>query len=221
MLNGVCKMSPATDPSSEPVLDVLTIGHSNHPFEHFLALLRSAGVTAIADVRTAPYSRQQPQFNRDALREELRRNGISYVFLGKELGGRPAERQFYCEGIADYETMAKASAFSEGLDRVVEGAKKHRIALMCAERNPLDCHRCLLVGRALAERGVRVGHILSDGKIMTHAEVEDRLLEISGRSARDLFAERMERLAAAYRDRARKVAFAEPQPGPDGSIAAE
>jgi uncharacterized protein (DUF488 family) len=214
-------MSLAPDLSSEPVVDVLTIGHSNHPFEHFLALLRNAGVTAIADVRTSPYSRQQPHFNRDALPDELRRNGISYVFLGKELGGRPSDRQFYCDGIADYETMAKASAFGEGLNRVIDGARTYRIALMCSEHNPLDCHRCLLVGRALAERGVRVGHILSDGKTITHAEVEDRLLEIAGRSAGDFFAQRGERLAAAYRDRARKVAFAEPQPGPNGSIAAE
>ena len=213
-------MSLATDLSSETVVEVLTIGHSNHPFEYFRALLRNAGVTAIADVRTSPYSRQQPHFNRDELRDELRLDGISYVFLGKELGGRPTEREFYCDGIADYEKMAKASEFSKGLDRVVDGAKKYRIALMCAEHNPLDCHRCLLVGRALAERGVRVGHILGDGELMTHAEVEDRLLELSGRSARDLFAEHTERLAAAYRDRARRVAFANPQPSPDGSIAA-
>jgi uncharacterized protein (DUF488 family) len=214
-------MPLTTGLSSEAVVEVLTIGHSNHPLAHFLALLRNAGVTAVADVRTSPYSRQQPQFNRDALRDELRLNGISYVLLGKELGGRPAGRQFYCDGIVDYETMAKASTFGKGLDRVIEGARTYRIALMCAERNPLDCHRCLLVGRALAERGVRVGHILSDGKTMTHGEIEDRLLEISGRSARDLFAGRTERLAAAYRDRARKVAFAEPQPGPNRSIAAE
>jgi uncharacterized protein (DUF488 family) len=214
-------MSLATDLSSETVVEVLTIGHSNHPFEHFLALLRSAGVTAIADVRTAPYSRQQPHFNRDEVRDELRLNGISYVFLGKELGGRPAGRQFYCDGVADYETMAEASAFSEGLDRVIDGARTYRIALMCSEHNPLDCHRCLLVGRALAGRGVRVGHILSDGSTIVHAEIEDKLLEISGRDNRDLFAERTERLAAAYRDRARKVAFADPQPGPNRSIAAE
>ena len=137
-------------------LTVLTIGHSTHSWERFLALLRSANVTAVADVRTSPYSRLYPHFNRDDLREELRADGISYVFLGKELGGRPSERRFYCEGVADYEKMAQASEFNKGLDRVVEGAKKYRIALMCSERDPLDCHRCLLVGRALAQRAVRV-----------------------------------------------------------------
>jgi uncharacterized protein (DUF488 family) len=202
-------------------VSVLTIGHSTHSWERFVALLRSAGVMAIADVRTSPYSRRYPHFNREELREELQPDGISYVYLGKELGGRPSERRFYCDGVGDYEKMAKADEFSKGLERVVEGAKKDRIALMCAEHDPLDCHRCLLVSRALAERGVRVSHILSNGAIVSHAEIEVKLLEISGRGADDFLASRAERLAAAYKDRARKVAFAESQPDPHGPIAAE
>jgi uncharacterized protein (DUF488 family) len=202
-------------------LTVFTIGHSTHSWERFIALLRGANVTAIADVRTSPYSRLYPHFNRDDLRQELRLDCISYVFLGKELGGRPSERKFYCEGVADYEKMAQASAFGEGLDRVVEGAKKYRIALMCSERDPLDCHRCLLVSRALAQRGVQVRHILDNGNIVSQDEIEEKLLDLSGRKAEELFAPRAERLDEAYRERARKVAFAEPQPDPGGPIAAE
>jgi uncharacterized protein (DUF488 family) len=201
--------------------EVFTIGHSTHSWERFVALLRSTNVTAIADVRTSPYSRLYPHFNRDDLREELHSDGISYVFLGKELGGRPRERRFYCDGVADYEKMAQASEFSKGLDRVIEGAKKYHVALMCSERDPLDCHRCLLVSRALAQRGVRVSHILDDGGVASHSKIEERLLELSGRNTDDLFAPRSERLATAYRERARKVAFAEPQPDPGGPIAAE
>lgn len=200
---------------------VLTIGHSTHPAERFLTLLRQAGVTAVADVRSAPYSRHSPQFNADALKQELRSNGISYSFLGRELGGRPRDRSSYSDGVADYEKMAETEEFSHGLDRVVEGARKYRVALMCSEQDPLDCHRCLLVGRALARRGVTVRHLLAGGEAVDHAQVEDRLLEISGRAGDDLFASRNERLAAAYRERARKVAFAEPEPGPKGPIAAE
>jgi uncharacterized protein (DUF488 family) len=198
-------------------IGVLTIGHSTHSWEGFIALLRSSGVTAIADVRTSPYSRLHPHFNRDELRHELRLNGISYVFLGKELGGRPTEQSFYRDGVADYEKMAKATDFGKGLDRVVEGATKHRIAVMCSEHGPLDCHRCLLVARALTERGIRVSHILGRGEIVSHARIEDKLLELSGRSTDDFFAPRAERLAGAYRDRARKVAFAEPRPDPSSS----
>jgi uncharacterized protein (DUF488 family) len=202
-------------------IEVFTVGHSTHSWERFVALLRSANVTAIADVRTSPYSRHYPQFNRDDLREELRLDGISYVFLGKELGGRPSERRFYCDGVADYEKMAQASEFAKGLDRVIDGAKKYRIALMCSERDPLDCHRCLLVSRALAQRGVRVNHILDNGNVVSQDEIEDKLLELTGRNTDDFFAPRAERLATAYRERARKVAFAEPQPDPGGPIAAE
>jgi uncharacterized protein (DUF488 family) len=205
---------------AEP-LSVLTIGHSTHPYERFLALLRQAGVTAVADVRTAPYSRNFPQFNCDVLKGELRLDGIAYSFLGKELGGRPSGRQFYCDGVADYEKMATTEEFQKGLDRVVKGAKKHRIALMCSEHDPLDCHRCLLVGRALAKRDVAVRHVLSSGQVAMHAQIEDRLLGISGRENDDMFAPREERLAAAYRERARKVAFAEPKFDPKGAVAAE
>jgi uncharacterized protein (DUF488 family) len=201
--------------------EVLTIGHSTLPYERFLELLRRANVTAVADVRSAPYSRHYPQFNRDDLHEELRSDGISYVFLGKELGGRPSERRFYCEGVADYEKMAQAPEFCKGLDRVIEGARKYRVALMCSERDPLDCHRCLLVGRVLAQRGLRVSHIMDNGSMVGHAEIEERLLELSGRNTDDLFAPLSERLATAYRERARKVAFTEPEPDSGDPVAAE
>ena len=201
--------------------EILTVGHSSLPYERFLQLLRLASVTAIVDVRTAPYSRQNPQFNRETLKQQLRADGITYVFLGAELGGRPSEPQLYCDGIADYERMSRTKAFKKGLDRVLEGAKKFRVALVCSERSPLDCHRCLLVGRALAERGAQVSHILDDGSIVTHADLETKLLQLWDPNGADLFASRSEQLTAAYRARSRQVAFKEPEPDPGGSIAAE
>jgi uncharacterized protein (DUF488 family) len=200
---------------------VLTIGHSTHAWEDFVALLRGANVTAIADVRSSPYSVHSPQFNRDRLREGLRLEGISYVFLGKELGGRPNAHKFYHEGVADYESMARTPEFEKGLDRIIEAATTYRIALMCSERDPLDCHRCLLVGRVLAERGVVVNHILEDGTVVSQAQIEDSLLVLSGRSDEDLFATRLERVAASYRERARKVAFTEPDINRNSIVAAE
>lgn len=219
-------MSRLTGFTGEPMedaqsLSVLTIGHSTHPAEAFLTLLRQAGVTAVADVRSAPYSRHAPQFNSDALKSELRSAGMVYSFLGKELGGRPRDRRSYTDGVADYEKMAATDEFQRGLGRVVEGARKYRIALMCSEQDPLGCHRCLLVGRALSQRGVTVRHLLASSEIIDHARIEDRLLEFAGRAGDDLFASREERLAAAYRERARKVAFAEPEPGTTGPVAAE
>jgi len=202
-------------------LFVLTIGHSTHPYDRFLELLRGAGVTAVADVRSSPYSRHYPQFNSDDLKFELKQDRIAYSFVGKELGGRPANKQLYCDGVADYEKMAKTEDFRVGLDRVIEGAKKYRVALMCSEHDPLDCHRCLLVARALGKRDVEVRHILSNGKIVSQTDIENRLLSMTGRQNDDMFAPREERLAVAYRERGRKVAFAEPKDGPRRHAAAE
>jgi uncharacterized protein (DUF488 family) len=200
---------------------VFSIGHSTHSYERFLELIRNAGVTAIADVRTSPYSRHFPHFSRDMLKDELRTNAIAYSFLGRELGGRPTGNQYYSNGVADYERMAQSPDFARGLQRVVDGARKYRIALMCSEHDPLDCHRCLLVGRALAVRGVAVKHILADGTIADHREIEERLLKSEGQHGDDLFLSPDERLAEAYRKRARKVAYAEQSESPATHTAAE
>jgi uncharacterized protein (DUF488 family) len=188
---------------------IWTIGHSTHDYERFIGLLRSAEITAIADVRSVPHSRHFSHFNRDVLKDQLRTDGIAYSFLGSELGGRPRSGTFYCEGVADYEKMATAGDFKAGLERVIEGAGRYRIALMCSEHDPLDCHRCLLVGRALVERSHNVEHILSNGQIVSHDNIEERLLDMAGARSGDLFLGHVERLAVAYRQRAMKVAYAE------------
>jgi uncharacterized protein (DUF488 family) len=174
-------------------------------------MLEKAGVTAIADVRSSPFSRRMPHFSRDEFRATLKEHKIEYVFLGKELGGRPRASNLYCDGVADYEKMAQEPSFLKGIDRVISGAKKHAIALMCSEHNPLDCHRCLLVGRALAAKGTSIGHILANGRTAEQEEIEDKLLSLSGGATDDMFISRNERLAKAYRHRAMNVAYRELQ----------
>jgi uncharacterized protein (DUF488 family) len=198
-------------PVSSMSYSVLTVGHSTLSYEQFLSLIRSAGVTAIADVRSAPYSRHFPHFNREALRDELKADGVAYVFLGDELGGRPKESAYFCEGVADYEKMATAPAFASGIKRVKEGVEKYRIALMCSEHSPLDCHRCLLVGRALHEQGISVGHITTAGTVRGQTEIEDDLRTMAGdvQDQVDFFVSPSDRLAEAYRLRSRRVAYAE------------
>ena len=189
---------------------ILTIGHSKHALQRFIALLQGAHVTAIADVRSAPVSRFSPHFNKDRLAASLAECGMAYVFLGKELGGRPELPDLFTGGVADYEKMAALPSFRSGLERLITGAEGHRIAVMCAEADPLDCHRCLLVGRALAGEGVEVGHILATGEVVSQAEIEDRLLALAGLADGDLLAaSRDERLAEAYRARAGKAAYAQ------------
>jgi uncharacterized protein (DUF488 family) len=181
---------------------VFTIGHSNHSLEHFLGLLQGAGVEMVADVRSTPASRRQPQFNKAPLAQALHAAGLSYLWLGRELGGRPADPALYTDGIADFEHMAQTASFRGAIARVLGEADWLRLTLMCAEKDPLDCHRCLLVGRALCAEGAEVRHILADGAIISQTAIEDNML---GGDA--LFPPREERLAAAYQARARKIAF--------------
>jgi uncharacterized protein (DUF488 family) len=137
--------------------DLFTIGHSNNSIDRFVALLGDAGVNAVADVRSAPYSRFCPWFSRNKLQAHLKAAGIAYLSYGEALGGRPGSASLYFEGAADYEAMAQTPAFQSGLDRLQNNMAQHRACLMCAEREPLDCHRCLLVARALAARGLLSG----------------------------------------------------------------
>jgi uncharacterized protein (DUF488 family) len=187
---------------------VFTIGHSNHSSERFLALLQGAGITAIADVRSIPQSRRWPHFSRGRIERWLTDAGIAYVYLGAELGGRPDDPALLRDGRPDYDLMAATPSFRAGLDRVLQGAAHYRIALMCAEREPLDCHRFLLVSRHLRERGVRLCHILADGSIEAQETTESRLLRQTGLGADSLFAELPpppEAIARAYDIRSGKL----------------
>jgi uncharacterized protein (DUF488 family) len=191
--------------------DLYSIGHSNIAAERFVALLRDAGVSAVADVRSTPFSRRFPWFSAKNLASMLAQQGISYLAYGEVLGGRPRDAALYRDGIADYEAMAQRPEFQGGLDRLCADATRLRVGLMCAEREPLDCHRCLLVARSLAARGLVIGHILGhirhDGTIEPHQATEQRLLALTG-AGDDLFATGQdERLAAAYRRRAQAIAY--------------
>ena len=158
---------------NEGGLTILTVGHSNHDVGHFCELLRSHGVTLLVDVRSQPYSRYAVQFNRDALEDSLQSSGIGYEFLGDRLGGRPPESHFYDEaGRVRYGAMAESERFREGIDRLVGLAGQSRIAIMCGEGDPTECHRRLLVGRVLQREGVRVIHILPDGSTKTEEELK-------------------------------------------------
>ena len=171
---------------------VFTIGHSTHPIEHFTGLLRRHDITAVGDVRATPYSRMNPQYNRENLQRSLRALDFTYVYLGHELGARP-----------DYEQVAKTPLFQSGLDRVQEGMRRFRLALMCAEKEPGECHRTLLVSRRLAERGVEVQHILADGRLESHGSVMARVREELGLPESDLLRSAAEMIDEVYRRQGR------------------
>jgi uncharacterized protein (DUF488 family) len=177
---------------------VFTIGHSNLEFAKFVTLLKQHGVQAVGDVRSSPYSQYNPQFNRDSLQRALREQGISYVFLGEELGARRSEPKCYVNGRADYSLIAQTPAFIRGLDRIIQGAARMRVAMMCAEKDPLDCHRCILVSPRLCDRGLNVRHIHSDGALESQEQAERRLAQLFHLPDRELFCSTDEIVAEAF-----------------------
>jgi len=151
---------------------LFTIGHSNQALDHFLGLLQQHGIEAVADARSVPWSRHVPHFNAKALGAALAEYAIEYVPFGPDLGGRPEGDQFYDEqGHVLYGRLAASPAFQEGLDRVLAAAQTSRIALLCSEEDPARCHRHLLIGRVLRQRGVPVSHIRRDGRIETEVDL--------------------------------------------------
>jgi len=176
---------------------IKTIGHSNHAIERFVDLLKVGGVALLVDVRSMPYSRRFPQFGKERLAKSLAEAGIAYAHEGAALGGKP-------EGGAGYDALAERQAFKDALGRLIERARNTTLCLMCAEKEPIDCHRTVLVSRRLAEQGVAIDHLLADGGTRPHHEVEEALLAKNG--GPDLFEDRTARLARAYglRERAMK-----------------
>jgi uncharacterized protein (DUF488 family) len=200
-----------------PTDRLFTIGHSNHGFARFKELLRAAGVTAIADVRTYPVSQRNPQFNRNELQGQLQEEGIAYAFLGPQLGGRPANPHLYRpDGTVDYERVQATSEFRKGIERVYAACEDYAVCLLCSEEDPLDCHRGLMISPALVERKRPPVHLRGDGSLESMTEFEERLLTVTkvGRGIVDgLFAtilsdaERQTMLRDAYRFQGRRKAF--------------
>jgi uncharacterized protein (DUF488 family) len=188
------------------MFDLLSIGHSNIPADRFIAMLRQNGAEAVADVRSTPASRFFPWFSAINLAARLSAEQMLYLPYGAALGGRPRDAALYRDGVADYEAMARQPQYRAALDTLTADAAHRRVCVMCAEREPLDCHRCLLVAPAVAARGFHIGHILADGTIEPHDHTEDRLLAMAG-GPPDLFADRAGRIAAAYARRAGSAAF--------------
>ncbi|HEY7933041.1 MAG TPA: DUF488 domain-containing protein [Solirubrobacteraceae bacterium] len=153
-------------------LAIWTIGHSNYPLEMFARLLQMHRIELIADVRSFPYSRFAPQYGREELAEVLSQMGLEYQFMGTELGGRPNKEEHYDEqGHALYQPMSQEPGFIAAIDGLVEHADQTRIALLCSEAHPEYCHRRLLVGKVLTERGVQLRHILHDASVVPELSV--------------------------------------------------
>ena len=190
---------------------LFTVGHSNHPWTTFLSLLHQHGVTALADVRSSPYSAYNPQYNRETLAAALAEAGIAYVFLGEQFGARRTETDCYVDGRVRFDLVTRTALFREGVLRLHDGLRTYDVALMCAERDPLDCHRSGLVCRRLAAEIDNIQHIREDGSLESQEAMETRLLGAAGLPSRDLFRSRDDLLVDAYRWLEDRVAY-RPEP---------
>jgi uncharacterized protein (DUF488 family) len=155
-----------------------TIGHSNHTIDHFIALLNRHKINMVVDVRSVPYSRYCPQFNKNVVSAALQAVNIQYMFLGRELGARPDDPACYEGGCVDFKWIAGRKEFKDGLQRLLTGIGKYYIALMCTEKEPLECHRTILICRNLKEHKLCIKHILEDGRIEDHHDTERRLVKM-------------------------------------------
>lgn len=157
---------------------VYTIGHSSHPASYFASLLVRHSIEVVVDTRSAPYSKFTPQFDRELIQALLQENGVRYLFLGAEVGGRPKKESYYdADGRALYSKMSEDDEFLGAIGRIEKGIQQYRVALLCSEEDPAHCHRRLLVGRVLAERGHMLLHIRKDAQLMT----DEAVTQISGK----------------------------------------
>ena len=187
--------------------EIYTIGHSTHTIDRFMELVLMHEISAVCDVRSDPYSRFNPQFNREVLQKELKRKGIAYVYLGKELGPRSDDPSCYVDGKIRYDRLAETGLFREGLGRLRQGMASHRIALMCAEKDPIMCHRTILVCRHLRADNTKIRHILEDGSIEENPESMTRLRRVLKLQEADLFATPEEMIERAYDIQGEKIAY--------------
>jgi uncharacterized protein (DUF488 family) len=192
---------------------IYTIGHSNHPAEYFLELLHAHKINCIVDVRSTAASRFNPQYNKKALSDFLKKHGIAYLHLPEEFGARHNHPALVnAEGKVDFEKVRDTKKFRQGMERLCQGINKgFRIALMCAESEPLDCHRFSMISFALDGAGFNVQHILKDKTLESNAELEARLLRQYEKKfkGRDIFSEEAgrERLNIAYRLKNKEIAY--------------
>jgi len=192
---------------------LFTVGHSNHSIEYFMELLAAWKIEVVADVRQYPYSRYVAHFNREEIEKVLLKSAIKYVFMGDQLGARPSEAAYYTNSKVDFSRLAEAPFFKEGIKRLAKGMQQHRIALMCSEKDPIVCHRTVLVCRNLCQgrsdiNDIEIMHIRENGELEEHKDLEARLLQLHKLDHPDIFMSRHQRLQEAYDRQGNRIAAA-------------
>ncbi|MEZ7198815.1 DUF488 domain-containing protein [Pseudodesulfovibrio karagichevae] len=186
---------------------IYTIGYSSYSIEDFVNTLISDEINALIDVRSSPYSKMYSEFNKDNLKRYLNSKSIYYVFLGEECGARASENYCYRNGAVDFNCVSDLPRFKAGIKRITDGASKFNVALMCAEKDPITCHRTILVARHLKKYDYPIKHILANNGIETHEQLEKRLLKLFDLDQSHFYKTKNELLKEAYDLQAAKIAY--------------
>jgi uncharacterized protein (DUF488 family) len=190
-----------------------TIGHSNHDLEAWLALVRRHQIQVVVDTRSSPYSKYVPQFDRELVQRSLEQAGVRYLFLGDDLGGRPANPAYYDgSGRVLYSRLRDDARFQAAIARLESGMERFSVALLCGEEDPAHCHRRLLIGRVLSERGHTMLHIRGDGRL-------DSDEAVAAEARKPLIADQPALFAELDEDKWRSTASVLPKKAPASSSA--
>lgn len=187
---------------------LFTIGCSNQSFERFAGLLAENGIQAIVDVRSTPFSNYTPQFNQEPLKNQLKQIKLHYLYMGQEFGARRMEKSAYVEGKVRFERVFELQAFKHGVARLEKGLERGlRLCLMCTEKDPIDCHRTIMITRFLSRHfSIPITHIHDDGHLENNEAFEARLREQTGQQV-DLFMSTAELTEQAYQLIEKKIAY--------------
>ena len=188
---------------------IFTIGYSVHEIYDFINILKKYNINALADVRSQPFSGYKPEYNKKPLSISLKKENIIYIFLGEECGARTSNSECYSNGKANYSLIANTDSFKKCINRIKKGMKKYNICLMCAEKDPVNCHRTVLICRNLKYDYINIKHILSDGSLEDHSLTEKRMMKLNKIPESDLFMPKEELLQKAYDKQGEKIAYSE------------
>lgn len=194
---------------------LFTIGYSGHSADSFVDLVVKNKIDVVCDVRSTPFSAYKPDFSRAAFKAHLNRAGVKYKFFGDLLGARPSDRTCYVAGQATYERISKSSFFQEGLSRIKAGAQSLNLALVCSERDPIECHRAILVCRNLPEIRDYITHIHTDGTPESQLDLDARLVDFLGLTPPPLLQEEgdwSKAVSDAYEKQGEAIAYREKYP---------
>lgn len=186
---------------------IYTVGYAGRTIEGFIDTLKQYGIEILSDVRSSPWSKWTPDFGKEKLERYVADHHIRYYWMGDQLGARPDSPELYVKGRLSFALMRKQPYFHAGIARLRKGEKKWRIALMCAEKDPLDCHRFGLISRVLDEEGVSVSHILFDNSLEPHQKAMERLAKLEGLKEADLFMDKQERFIRACDRQEKRISY--------------